>query len=154
MVPIPSELILPFAGFLVGEGSAIEPLTGQLWISRSSSIAGDARARRSARSSRYCDRLLGRPPVSSRCGKYLRITPARAGARPRRSSQKYGAAAAFFGRLIPVVRTLVSFAAGVGRMPIVPFIVYTILGSLPSSFLLVFVGGRSSARTGSRSARS
>ena len=44
------------------------------------------------------------------------------------------------GRLIPVVRSLVSFGAGVGRMPIVPFVVYTFLGSLPFTFVLVFVG--------------
>ena len=44
IIPIPSELILPFAGFLVGEGTAIEPLTGQPWTLPLVVVAGDARA--------------------------------------------------------------------------------------------------------------
>ena len=48
--------------------------------------------------------------------------------------------AAFFGRMIPVVRSLVSFAAGIARMRLIPFTVYTFLGSLPWTFLLVFAG--------------
>ena len=97
IVPIPSELVLPFAGFLVGEGRAVEPLTGAPWNLWLVTLAGTIGA-------------------------------------------TVGALAAFFGRMIPVIRSLVSFAAGVARMPLVPFVVFTFLGSLPFTFLLVFAG--------------
>jgi membrane protein DedA with SNARE-associated domain len=74
-----------------------------------------------------------------RWGRVLRITPEDLD-RIEGFFARYGAAASFFGRLIPVVRSLVSFGAGVGRMPLGPFILFTILGSLPFTFVLVFVG--------------
>ena len=46
----------------------------------------------------------------------------------------------FIGRLLPVVRTFISFPAGVARMPLVPFIVYSTLGAFIWSILLVFAG--------------
>ncbi len=53
---------------------------------------------------------------------------------------RYGDAASFFGRMVPVIRSLVSFAAGVARMPLGRFIVFSFLGSLPFTALLVFAG--------------
>jgi membrane protein DedA with SNARE-associated domain len=81
----------------------------------------------------------GGRPVILRWGRILRITPEDLD-KIETFFARHGAAAAFFGRLIPVVRSLVSFGAGVGRMPIVPFVIYTILGSLPFTFVLVYVG--------------
>src|SRR4029078_6625489 len=54
--------------------------------------------------------------------------------------QKYGAATVFIGRLLPIVRTFISFPAGVARMPLVPFIVSSTLGAFVWSMLLVFAG--------------
>jgi membrane protein DedA with SNARE-associated domain len=53
---------------------------------------------------------------------------------------KYGQAAIFVSRLLPVVRTFISFPAGVARMPMLPFIAYTFLGSLPFCWFLAWVG--------------
>jgi membrane protein DedA with SNARE-associated domain len=53
---------------------------------------------------------------------------------------RYGEAASFFGRMVPVIRSLVSFAAGVARMPLGRFILFSFLGSLPFTALLVFAG--------------
>ena len=53
---------------------------------------------------------------------------------------RYGDFAAFFGRLVPVIRSLVSFAAGISRMPLGRFVLFTFLGSLPFTALLVFAG--------------
>jgi membrane protein DedA with SNARE-associated domain len=138
IIPIPSELILPFAGFLVGEGAAIEPLTGQPWTLPLVVVAGTIGATVGALIA-YAIGYWGGRPVILRWGRILRITPDDLD-KVEGFFAKHGAAASFFGRLIPVVRSLVSFGAGVGRMPLGPFILYTILGSLPFTFVLVFVG--------------
>ena len=138
IVPIPSELILPFAGFLVGQGTATEPLTGQPWSLPLVVIAGTFGATVGALVA-YGIGYWGGRPLILRWGRILRITPDDLD-KIETFFARHGAAAAFFGRLIPVVRSLVSFGAGVGRMPIVPFVVYTILGSLPFTFVLVYVG--------------
>ena len=53
---------------------------------------------------------------------------------------RHGEAASFFGRMIPVIRSLVSFAAGIAHMPLGRFTVFSFLGSLPWTALLVFAG--------------
>jgi membrane protein DedA with SNARE-associated domain len=138
IIPIPSELILPFAGFLVGEGIAVEPLTGQPWSLPLVVMAGTLGATVGALVA-YAIGYWGGRPVILRWGRWLRISSEDLD-RTEAFFGKYGIAAAFFGRMIPVVRSLVSFGAGVGRMPIVPFTIFTFLGSLPFTFVLVFVG--------------
>jgi membrane protein DedA with SNARE-associated domain len=138
IVPIPSELILPFAGFLVGQGNAIEPLTGQPWTLPLVVAAGTFGATVGALIA-YGIGYWGGRPLILRWGRILRITPEDLD-KVETFFARHGAAASFFGRLIPVVRSLVSFGAGVGRMPLGPFILYTILGSLPFTFVLVWVG--------------
>jgi membrane protein DedA with SNARE-associated domain len=138
IVPIPSELVLPFAGFLVGEGTSIEPLTGQPWSILLVTIAGTIGATIGALVA-YAIGYFGGRPVLERWGSVLRITPDDLD-RTDRFFARHGSKAAFFGRLIPVVRSLVSFAAGIAHMPLVPFTVFTALGSLPFTFALVFAG--------------
>jgi membrane protein DedA with SNARE-associated domain len=138
IVPIPSELVLPFAGFLVGEGTSIEPLTGAAWSLPLVTIAGTIGAVIGALIA-YAIGFFGGRPVIERWGRYFGIKPDDID-RTEVFFARHGQAASFWGRLLPVVRSLVSFAAGVGRMPLGPFIVFTALGSLPWTFLLVFVG--------------
>jgi membrane protein DedA with SNARE-associated domain len=138
IVPIPSELVLPFAGFLVGEGTSIEPLTGQPWSILLVTIAGTIGATVGALVA-YAIGYFGGRPVLERWGSVLRITPEDLD-RTDRFFARHGSKAAFFGRLIPVVRSLVSFAAGIAHMPLLPFTVFTALGSLPFTFALVFAG--------------
>lgn len=138
IIPIPSELILPFAGFLVGEGTAIEPLTGRPWSLPLVVLAGTLGATFGALVA-YAIGYWGGRPVLLRWGRVFGIK-AEDLDRTEAFFSKYGVAACFVGRMIPVVRSLVSFGAGLGRMPIVPFTIYTFLGSLPFTFLLVFVG--------------
>ena len=138
IVPIPSELVLPFAGFLVGEGTSIEPLTGQPWSILLVTIAGTIGATIGALVA-YAIGYFGGRPVLERWGSVLRITPEDLD-RTDRFFERHGSKAAFFGRLIPVVRSLVSFAAGIAHMPLLPFTVFTALGSLPFTFALVFAG--------------
>ena len=138
MVPLPSELILPYAGFLVSDPTQLEPLTGQAWSfwivvivatigNTLGSIVG------------YAIGAWGGRPFLLRWGKYLLIRPHEIELADH-FFQKYGPATAFFSRLLPVVRTFISFPAGVARMPLGTFILYSTLGALPWSFLLVFAG--------------
>lgn len=138
IVPIPSELVLPFAGFLVGEGGRIEPLTGQPWNLALVTLAGTIGATLGALVA-YGIGAWGGRPIVERWGRYGGITP-RDLDRAKTFFERHGAPAAFFGRMIPVVRSLVSFAAGVARMPLGPFVLFTFLGSLPWTFALVFAG--------------
>ncbi|HET9435240.1 MAG TPA: DedA family protein [Candidatus Limnocylindrales bacterium] len=138
IIPIPSELILPFAGFLVGEGAALEPLTGQPWSLALVVAAGTLGATAGGLIA-YGIGYWGGRPVLLRWGRWLGIEAADLD-RTEAFFARYGIAASFLGRMLPVVRSLVSFGAGLGRMPIVPFTVFTFLGSLPWTLLLVVVG--------------
>lgn len=138
IVPIPSELVLPFAGFLVGQGTSIEPITGQAWNLVLVTLAGTFGATIGALVA-YAIGYYGGRPVLERWGRFLRITPADLD-KTDAFFARHGTKAAFFGRLIPVVRSLVSFAAGIGHMPLLPFTFFTALGSLPFTFVLVFAG--------------
>ena len=138
IIPIPSELVLPFAGFLVGEGDAIEPLTGQPWSLPLVTIAGTIGAVIGALVA-YAIGYFGGRPLFERWGRYIGVKSQDID-RVETFFVRHGQAASFWGRMLPVVRSLVSFGAGVGRMPLGPFVLFTALGSLPWTFMLVFVG--------------
>jgi membrane protein DedA with SNARE-associated domain len=138
MIPLPSELVLPYAGFLVGDPAQVEPLTRGPWLfwivvviatlgNTIGSIIG------------YYIGAWGGRPFLERWGRYLLIRPHEIEL-AERFFQKYGPATAFFSRLMPIVRTFISFPAGVARMPIGKFILYSTLGALPWSILLVWAG--------------
>jgi membrane protein DedA with SNARE-associated domain len=138
IIPIPSELVLPFAGFLVGTGAAVEPLTGQPWSYWLVVLAGTIGATVGAVIA-YAIGAWGGRPIIERWGRFVGISGADLD-RAEAFFARYGEAASFFGRMVPVIRSLVSFAAGVSRMPLGRFIVFTFLGSLPFTALLVFAG--------------
>jgi membrane protein DedA with SNARE-associated domain len=138
IIPIPSELVLPFAGFLVGEGTAIEPITGQPWSFWLTVLAGTIGATIGALIA-YGIGYWGGRPILERWGRYLGIHATDLD-RAERFFERYGDAASFLGRLIPVIRSLVSFGAGVARMPIGRFTLFSFLGSAPWTALLVFAG--------------
>ena len=138
MIPLPSELILPFAGFLVSDPNAVEPLTGQpwnYWLVVIAATIGNTLGSLIA----YAIGAYGGRPFLERYGRYLLIRPHEIEAADR-FFRKYGAATVFIGRLLPIVRTFISFPAGVARMPLVTFIVYSTLGAFVWSILLVFAG--------------
>jgi membrane protein DedA with SNARE-associated domain len=138
IVPIPSELVLPFAGFLVGQGSALEPISGQPWSYWPTVLAGTIGATVGALIA-YGIGALGGRPLLERWGRYVGISPADLD-KADAFFARHGQAASFFGRMIPVIRSLVSFAAGIARMPLGRFTLFTFLGSLPFTALLVFAG--------------
>lgn len=138
IIPIPSELILPFAGFLVGEGVAIEPITGSPWNFWLTVLAGTIGATAGALIA-YAIGAWGGRPVFERWGRWIGVTAADL-EKADDFFARHGEAASFFGRMVPVVRSLVSFAAGVARMPLGKFTLFSFLGSLPWTALLVFGG--------------
>ena len=138
MVPLPSELILPYAGFLVSDRTQVEPLTHgpwEFWIVVVIATIGNTLGSLVA----YAIGAYGGRPFLERWGRYLLIRPHEIELADR-FFERYGAATVFVGRLLPIVRTFISVPAGVTRMPLVPFILYSTLGALPWSALLVYAG--------------
>ena len=78
-------------------------------------------------------------PFLERYGRYLLIRPHEIEVADE-FFRKYGAATVFFGRLLPIVRTFISFPAGVTRMPIGKFVLFSTAGALPWSIALVYAG--------------
>ena len=144
MVPIPSELILPFAGFLVADPTAIEPLTGQPWNLPLAVISGTI-GNTIGSLIAYAIGAYGGRPFIRRYGRYLLIREEELEAADR-FFQKHGAATAFWSRLLPVVRTVISFPAGIARAPLGPFIVYSTAGAAIWSLLLVWIGAQLGSR--------
>jgi membrane protein DedA with SNARE-associated domain len=138
IIPIPSELVLPFAGFLVGEGRALEPITGAPWSYWLVVLAGTFGATVGALIA-YAIGWFGGRPLLERWGRYIGVSATDLD-RADAFFARYGNAASFFGRMVPVIRSLVSFAAGIAHMPILRFTIFTFLGSLPFTALLVFAG--------------
>jgi membrane protein DedA with SNARE-associated domain len=89
----------------------------------------------------YAIGATGGRPLLLKYGKYVLISHADSD-RADRWFARWGAPAAFFGRLLPVVRTYISLPAGISRMDFPKFIVFTLLGSLPWTFALAWIGMR------------
>jgi len=128
-VPLPSEVILPFGGYLVSEGHL------SFW---GTVIAGTAGGTVGSVISYYIG-LYGGRPFLVRYGKYLGISPKKLAVADRWFAQ-YGETTVFFTRLMPVARTFISLPAGIAGMDFKKFVVYTFFGSLPWSILLVYLG--------------
>ncbi|MBI2764036.1 MAG: DedA family protein [Chloroflexi bacterium] len=138
MIPLPSELILPYAGFLVSDSRAVEPLTRgpwEFWIVVIAATIGNTIGSLVG----YAIGAWGGRPFLERWGRYLLIRPHEIELADR-FFQKYGPATAFFSRLLPIVRTFISFPAGVARMPLGAFIAFSTAGAFLWSVLLVFAG--------------
>ena len=138
MIPLPSELILPYAGFLVSDPTQIEPLTGSawnFWIVVVFATIGNTIGSLIA----YAIGAYGGRPFLERYGKYLLIRQHEIDLADR-FFRDHGNATVFIGRLLPIVRTFISFPAGVARMRLAPFILYSTAGAFLWSTILVYAG--------------
>ena len=129
VAPVPSEAVMPFAGFLVFEKKF--SFTGVIFFSTLGSIFGSL-------ISYYAGAWGGRPFVK-RFGRYLLLDIHHLELTEKFFS-KYGDKAIFVSRFIPVVRHLISIPAGVGRMNVIKFSIYTIIGAGIWNAFLAYVG--------------
>ncbi len=126
-LPLPSEVLLPFAGFLVlgGRISFAAIFLIALAAQLIGSLVGYA-----------IGYFGGRPLVSRLAG----LFGAHGLERAEAWFARHGRASVFWGRFLPVVRTYISWPAGVARMPLGSFLLYTLLGSIPWSAALIYAG--------------
>lgn len=128
-IPMPSEVIMPFSGFLVVDGRmAFWPIViaGTL-----GNLIGSLLA--------YWIGAKGGRPLIEKYGKYILISKHDLNLADR-WFKKYGDWTVFFGRLLPVIRTYISFPAGISKMDIRKFSLYTTLGALPWTILFAYLG--------------
>jgi membrane protein DedA with SNARE-associated domain len=133
-IPIPSEATMLFAGFAVAEPGATEhhlTLAGVLAAGVLGNLAGSWLS--------YWVGRAGRLELIERHGHWLHIKPSHI-ATADRWFERYGGAAVFFSRMLPIVRTFISLPAGVAKMPFGRFTAYTLLGCIPWVLALALAG--------------
>ncbi len=128
-IPLPSEVIMPFGGFLAAKGVLNLYLVG---------FAGAIGCVIGSIFSYYLGAWGGRPLVE-KYGKYVLISHHDLNI-AEKWFNKHGEITIFIGRLLPVIRTFISFPAGIIRMNFGRFVLYSFMGSLIWSLALAFIG--------------
>jgi membrane protein DedA with SNARE-associated domain len=131
--PIPSELVIPLAGYVAAQGDMGLMLV--IATASAGSLAGAAVWY-------WIGRRVGERRLRAwvdRHGKWLTLSGKDVD-RAQLWFSRRGNAAVFFGRLVPGVRTLVSLPAGFARMPVLPFVVYSTLGTIIWTAALAYAG--------------
>ncbi len=128
-IPLPSEIIMPFAGFLVWQGRF--NLFGVAIAGGVGSMIGSAIT--------YAIGRYGGRPLVERYGKYLLISKQDIDTADR-FFERFGGASTFIGRLLPVVRTFISIPAGIAKVNFTKFLAYSFIGSVIWSALLAYLG--------------
>ncbi|MGW5264889.1 DedA family protein [Microbispora sp. NPDC004025] len=128
--PLPSEIILPLAGFTASRGD-MSLVAALLWTTAGSVVGALAL---------YCvGALLGRERTLA-LARRLPLVKTADIEKAEAWFARHGVKAVFFGRMVPVVRSLISVPAGVERMPIGTFLLFTTLGSLIWNTVFVLAG--------------
>src|SRR5213595_684277 len=130
-IPLPSEIIMPFSGYLVYTGRF------NLWLVSIAGALGCVVGSLVA----YWIGMYGGRPLIEKYGKYLLISRHDLNLADR-WFDRFGEAIVFVSRLLPAIRTFIAFPAGVARMNLKRFIIYTFAGSLPWCLGLAYVGQR------------
>jgi len=130
-IPIPSEIIMPFSGFVVWQGNTNMTLIGITVVGAFGNLVGSLIA--------YFVGLKGGRPLLEKYGKYLLITYNKLELADRWFS-KYGGEAVLISRVLPIIRTFISLPAGIAHMDLKKFAVYAFIGSLPWTFALGCIG--------------
>jgi membrane protein DedA with SNARE-associated domain len=128
-IPLPSEIIMPFAGFLVFKGEMV------LWMVAFAGALGCVVGSIPA----YYLGMYGGRPLVEKYGKWVLISHKDLKWADH-AFEKHGEIIIFIGRLLPAVRTFIAFPAGIARMHMGKFIAYTFVGSLIWCYLLALAG--------------
>lgn len=134
-IPVPSEVTMLFGGALAspefaGHGRQLNFVAVGL-LGTAGNVVGSWLA--------YWAGAVGGRPLVNRFGRYLLVLPHEVD-RAHEWFERRGELAVFVSRLLPVIRTFISLPAGVARMPFWRFTVYTVLGCLPWTFALAWLG--------------
>lgn len=128
-IPLPSEIIMPFAGYLVYLGHLnlyLVATVGAIGCNLGSVVA-------------YWVGAKGGRPLVERYGRWVLMSHHDLD-RMTHFFLKYGGITVLVARLLPVVRTFIAFPAGIAKMPQLRFHIYTFVGSWPWCFALAYVG--------------
>jgi len=128
-IPIPSEVIMTLAGFVVYEGKM--SLIGITAVGVMGNLTGSLIA--------YFVGLKGGRPFLEKYGKYVFISHNRL-EMAHNWFDRYGDEAVLISRVLPIIRTFISLPAGIAEMDLKKFILYTALGSIPWCFALGYIG--------------
>jgi membrane protein DedA with SNARE-associated domain len=128
-IPLPSEIIMPFSGYLVSRGEM------NIWLVGLAGAFGCVVGSMVA----YGVGMYGGRPLIEKYGRYVLISHHDLDLADRWFA-KYGEVIVFVSRLLPAIRTFIAFPAGVARMNVPRFIIYTFAGSLPWCIGLAYVG--------------
>jgi membrane protein DedA with SNARE-associated domain len=128
-IPLPSEIIMPFSGYLVYKHEF------NLWLVGIAGAVGCVLGSLVA----YWVGMYGGRPVIEKYGKYVLISHHDLDLADRWFA-RFGEIIVFASRLLPVIRTFIAFPAGVARMDLKKFVIYTFAGSLPWCLGLAYVG--------------
>lgn len=128
IAPVPSEAVMPFVGFQVADGK------WKLWAAIASTSAGSIVGSLLS----YLMGYYGGKPFVLKIGKYLFLNQHDLERTERFFHERSGTMWLFISRFIPVVRHFVSIPAGIGKMPMIPFLIATFLGAtIWNTFLLI-----------------
>ncbi|MFA4844566.1 MAG: DedA family protein [Candidatus Margulisiibacteriota bacterium] len=128
-IPIPSEIIMPFSGFLASTGKL--SIWGITLAGAFGNLIGAVIT--------YAIGYYGGRPFVLKYGKYFFIREHELH-KAEKFFAKYGDFSVFLSRNLPVIRTFISLPAGVAEMPFIKFSVYSFLGSIPWCFALTYLG--------------
>ena len=129
ILPVPSELVMPPAGYWAAKGQMSFPIA--LVCGVVGSIIG-------ALANYYGAQLIGRPLIQ-RYGKYVLLSEKNL-LRSERFFAEHGEISTLIGRLFPVIRHLISVPAGLHQMPLPKFILYTAVGAAVWCAILTWIG--------------
>jgi membrane protein DedA with SNARE-associated domain len=128
-IPLPSEIIMPFSGFLVSQGKM-----NLWWAGVAGSLGGTIGSQIG-----YAIGYFGGRPFVEKYGKYFFITHHELDLADRWIA-RWGSSIAFTSRLLPVIRTFISTPLGIVKAPFWQFSIYTFVGSLPWCWFLAYIG--------------
>lgn len=128
-LPVPSEIVMPFSGYLAYLGNFDMRIV--IAMGTIGNLLGSIAA--------YYVGLLGGRPFIKRYGKYFLVHEKKL-ALAEKFFREHGDKAVLISRLLPVVRTFISIPAGIGKMDIKRFALFTTIGSAPWSLLLAYLG--------------
>ncbi len=129
IAPIPSELIVPFSGFLISDGQFT--WLGVLIATTVGSLVGAF--------SLYALGRYGGRPLIAKWGHWVLVKPEDI-TKTEEFFTKHGGKAVFISKFVPIIRSYISLPAGISKMPLGPFFVYSAVGSIIWNSFLVYLG--------------